>query len=125
LKKAISNTTTADRVLFLFLIMSSIAGLLYTREALSKGSEVVIEVNGRPCYTLSLDVDKEVSVEGTRSTAVVEIKDGKVRMKESQCDNHICIKQGWMARGTIVCLPNNIVILIGTGTPDHIDAITG
>lgn len=125
MKKAISNMTIADSVLFLFLLLSSITTLLYTREALSKGADAVIEVNGRPYYTLSLNVDREVSVEAMHGSAVIEIKDGKIRMKESPCDNHLCMKQGWLARGAIVCLPNNIVITIGAGTPDHIDAITG
>jgi hypothetical protein len=125
LKRAINNTTLADRVLFLLLIIASVAGLVYTQEALSQGSEVVIEVKGKPVYALSLDGNREIPIEGTHGHAVVEIKNGKVRMKEAECENHICIKQGWMARGTIVCLPNSIVVIVGTGSRKNIDAITG
>jgi len=125
LKKAIRNTTIADRVLFLLLIIASVAGLLYTQEALSLGSDVVVEVNGKPVYTLSLDADTEISIEGTQGRTVLEIKDSKVRMKQAECANQICIKQGWMTKGTIVCLPNHIVVIVGSGTQKDLDAITG
>jgi hypothetical protein len=125
LKKALRNTTIADRALFLILIIASCAGMFYSREALSQGSEVVIEVNGKAVYTVSLDTNKEIRVEGTHGHAIVEIRDGMVRMKEAPCDNHICMKQGWITRGAIVCLPNSIVVNAGSGLIKDIDAITG
>ena len=125
LKKALRNTTIADRILFLFLVIASIAGMFYTREALSQGAEVVIEVSGKPVFTASLYTDREVPVEGLHGHAVVEIRDGKVRMKEARCNNHICMKQGWITRGTIVCLPNSIVVISGSGMKKDLDAITG
>jgi hypothetical protein len=125
LKRAIRNTTIADRALFLLLVISSVAGMFYTREALSQGAGVVIEVQGAPVYTVSLDTDREIAVEGTHGPAVVEIRDGKVRMKEARCDNHVCVKQGWIDRGTIICLPNSIVVIVGSGSKKEIDAITG
>lgn len=125
MKKTISTTTIADRILFLFLISISIAGLVYTREALSQGSDVVVELDGRPLYTLSLNVDEEISIEGAHGLTVLEIKNKQVRMKEADCPNHICVKQGWLSKGTIVCLPNRLVIIVGSGTRKDIDAITG
>jgi len=125
LKKALRNTTIADRILFLLLIISSVAGLVYTQEAFSIGSDVVVEVKGKPVYTISLDVDAEIPLQGTHGRTVLEIKNSKVRMKEADCSNQICIKHGWISRGTIVCLPNNIVVIVGSGIKKDIDAITG
>jgi hypothetical protein len=125
LKKAIRSTTIADRILFLLLIIASVAGLVYTREAFSRGSDVVVELNGKPVYTLSLDVNTEISIEGTQGRTVLEIKNSKVRMKEADCSNQTCIKQGWLSKGTIVCLPNHIVVIVGSGTKKDLDAITG
>lgn len=125
MKKAIRNTTIADRILFLLLIIASFAGLVYTREAFSLGSDVLVEVNGKPAYTLSLDADTEISIEGTHGRTFLEIKDSKLRMKEADCANQICVKQGWMSKGTIVCLPNHIVVIVGSGTKKDLDAITG
>ena len=125
MKTALKNTTLADRLLFLILILSSICGLVYTREALSQGAAVVIEVNGKPTHVFSLYGDREITLEGAHGPAVIEIHGGKVRMKEAPCDHHICMKQGWIARGAIVCLPNNIIISISDRASEHIDAITG
>ncbi|MBI5631898.1 MAG: NusG domain II-containing protein [Nitrospirae bacterium] len=125
MKKAIRNTTIADRILFLLLIVTSIAGLVYTREAFSLGSDVLVEVNGKPVYTLALDVNTEISIEGTDGRTVLEIKNNKVRMREADCSNQTCVKQGWISKGTIVCLPNNIVVIVGSRSKKDIDAITG
>ncbi|MBI5847868.1 MAG: NusG domain II-containing protein [Nitrospirae bacterium] len=125
MKTAIRNTTIADRILFLFLLVASFAGLIYTREALSLGSDVVVEISGKPVYTLSLDTDREIAIEATHGRTVIEIKDSRVRMKEAHCDNQTCVRQGWVSHGTIVCLPNHIVVIVGSGAKKDIDAITG
>ncbi len=125
MKKALRNTTIADRSLFVILIIASFAGMFYTREALSQGTEVVIEVGGKAVFTATLNTDREIPVEGSHGHAVVEIRNGKVRMKEARCNNHLCMKQGWITRGTIVCLPNGIVVIAGSGMKKDVDAITG
>jgi len=125
LRRALSNTTIADRTLFFILIIVSCAGMFYSRDALSQGTDVVIEVGGKSVYATSLDANREIPVEGTHGRAIVEIRDGKIRMKEARCDNHICMKQGWITQGTIVCLPNSIVVITGGGLNKDVDAVTG
>jgi hypothetical protein len=128
LKETIKNTTLADRLLFLFLISLSIAGLFISREALSQGSEVVIEIDGRPAYTLPLYENRILSVGGSYGDTLIEIRGEKVRVKEAHCPNQICVKEGWISRGVIVCLPNKLVIIVGGGKKDRhpgIDAVTG
>jgi hypothetical protein len=49
-----------------------------------------------------------------------------VRVKEAHCPNLICVKEGWISRGAIVCLPNRIVVLVGGGKArKDVDAVTG
>ncbi|MBI3592218.1 MAG: NusG domain II-containing protein [Nitrospirae bacterium] len=119
------NTTFADRVLLLLLAFSSLYSFIFIKEVIPEGSFVRIEVSGRLQYSLPLYVDKEVEVDGPLGKAIVEIKGGKVRMKEAPCNNKICIHQGWINSGAIVCLPNRVVVIItGTNNKD-IDGITG
>ncbi len=127
MKAVIRNTTIADRLLFLILITASVAGIFVSREAMPKGSDVIVEVDGRTAYTFALDTDRTFQVPGPLGMTVVEIKDRKVRVKEAHCPNRLCEKQGWVARGAIVCLPNRIVISVGgiANTPKGVDAITG
>ncbi len=58
---------------------------------------------------------------------VIEVKDGKVRVTESDCPYKICVKQGWIDRGSIVCLPNNTVTTVKgpLKNGEDVDAITG
>jgi len=128
LKTVIRNTTIADRLLFLFLITASVAGIFVSREAMPKGSDVTIEINGKIAYTFALDTDRTFQVPGPLGVTAVEIKDRKVRVKEAHCPNRLCEKQGWISRGAIVCLPNRLVISVGDkadNTPKGVDAITG
>lgn len=115
-------------MLFFFLISLSIGGIFVSRDALSQGSDVIIEIDGRPAYTLPLYVDRLISINGPYGNTLIEIQGGKVRVKEAHCRNQICVKEGWISRGVIVCLPNKLVILVGGSKKDEqhgIDAITG
>ncbi|MEW6066834.1 MAG: NusG domain II-containing protein [Nitrospirota bacterium] len=139
LKELIKSTTIADRILFFILILFSISGIVFIKEVLPKGRTVQIEVNGQPVYVLPLEKDRIVSVEGRIGRTVIEIKNHKVRLIESPCPNKLCIKQGWIDSGAIVCLPNRVVVTIGDYRDENpplppfnkdreifdIDAITG
>ena len=128
MKETIKNTTLADRLLFILLISVSIAGIFISREALSQGSDVIIELDGKPAYTLPLYSNKLLSVDGPYGNTLIEIQDGKVRVKEAHCRNQICVREGWISKGVIVCLPNKLVIIVGGSKKDQqqgIDAITG
>jgi len=126
LRKLLSGTTSADRVLFLLLLLLSLSGILFVKEVLPVGRTVHIEANGRPSYILPLDKDTTVTVEGPLGKTLIEIKDQRVRVADSPCRNKLCIEQGWARSGTIICLPNRVVITVG----DHdksttVDATTG
>ena len=128
MKETIKNTTLADRLLFILLISVSIAGIFISRDALSQGSNVIIEIDGKPAYTLPLYANRLLSVGGPYGPTLIEIESGKVRVKETHCRNQICVKEGWISKGVIVCLPNKLVIIVGGSKKDKqqgIDAITG
>jgi len=124
----LKSTTIADKIFLSVLILLSFSGIIFIKEVLPKGRIAKIEVNGRPVYILPIDKDRIVSVDGPEGRTVVEIKDRRLRVTESPCHNKLCIKQGWIESGAIVCLPNKVVVTIG----DHegeinkiVDAITG
>ena len=70
---------------------------------------VRITVNGEEYGTYSLAENRKIFINDTN---VCEIKDGKVRMIEADCPDHLCMKQPAVGSsgGTIVCLPNKVVI---------------
>lgn len=128
MKTVIRDTTVADKLLFLVLITAAVAGIFISREAMPKGADVIIEVNGKTAYTFALDKDRTFPVPGPFGQTVIEIRDKKVRVREAHCPNRLCEKQGWVAKGVIVCLPNHIVISVGgkaADSPKDVDATTG
>ena len=58
---------------------------------------------------------------------IIFLKDGKVKMTEASCPDHVCIRQGTIdAPGeTVVCLPNKVVLEIVSkdGEEDGLDAV--
>ncbi|MFZ2197084.1 MAG: NusG domain II-containing protein [Thermodesulfovibrionales bacterium] len=128
MKEIIKNTTMADRLLFILLISVSIAGIFISRDAMSEGSDVIIEIDGKPSYTLPLYANRLLTVGGPYGNTLIEIQGGKVRVKEAHCRNQLCAREGWISKGVIVCLPNKLVIIVGGSKKDRqqgIDAITG
>jgi hypothetical protein len=128
LKGPLKSTTVADKILLSVLLLLSFSGIIFVKEVLSKGRTVLIEVDSRPVYVLPVDKDKTVSVEGPMGKTVVEIRNHRVRVTESPCHNKLCIKQGWIESGSIICLPNRVVVTIGSHEDESdkiVDAITG
>ena len=61
---------------------------------------------------LRLDNDQEVVL--SNGAMIVEVKEGRIRVKESDCPRRVCLHTGWIQHPgeTIVCVPNKIVIEI-------------
>ena len=70
---------------------------------------ITITVDGEEYGTYSLGKDQTISINDTN---ICEIKDGKAHMISATCPDHLCMKQKEINEkgGTIVCLPNKVVI---------------
>lgn len=127
LRELLHSTTTADKILFSLLLLLSLSGIFFIKAFVPEGHTVVIELDNKPVYLLPLDKDGIVSVDGPLGKTTVEIKDNRVRIQDSPCHNKLCVRQGWIKKGSLVCLPNRIVVTIDRGreTGNTIDAVTG
>ena len=125
LKETFKEITIYDWVLFVALIILSLSGLFLVKGLALSGNTATIEVNGKLIYRLSLSEDKTVEVHGPIGITRVEVKQGKIRIVDSPCSNKLCIRQGWIERGAIICLPNRVVVTIGEDNTGEVDAISG
>lgn len=68
-----------------------------------------ITVDGELYGTYPLNEDQLIPIGDTN---VCQIKEGKATMVEAQCPDHLCLRQSAIGTsgGTIVCLPNKVVI---------------
>jgi hypothetical protein len=104
----------------------SITGLFFIGKLLPESQTVIIDADGKPAYILPLDEDRTISIEGPEGKTIVVIQSKKVCISDSPCPNRLCIKQGWIDRGALVCLPNNVIVTIQghRGNDRGIDAVT-
>lgn len=80
----------------------------------SPGNEIMIKVNGKKYGTYSLEKNQEIDIDTEFGHNVVCIEDGKAYMKEADCPDGYCKRQGSISREnqTIVCLPHKLVVEI-------------
>ena len=128
LRQTINSTTLGDRLLLIFLVVASCAGIVFIRDVLPHPGGVIIEVQGKPTHRYSLDRDRTVKVESPYGHLTVEIREKKVRVIQASCQNKLCEHQGWVSRGVIICLPARISVSVGDSEKPgdkRIDATTG
>lgn len=96
---------------------------LYPRE---QASLVMISVDGETVGTYDLNVNQTIPifVKG-QETNVLEISRGQAFMKEADCPDHLCMKQGEISHKgeTIVCLPNRVVIEVESNQGSGFDSV--
>lgn len=70
--------------------------------------------------TYDLNQARVLHIHGPLGDSHISIQQGKVRFKQSPCNNQYCVHQGWLSReGQVaICLPNQISLqLIGENKP--------
>ncbi len=109
---------------FIIIILIIATIFLYSiKKKHTDNSIIIVEINGKTKYTLHTAVDTIILADGYRGPFSFEIKDKKVKMKNSTCPLHICVKQGWIKNSNemIICIPNRIKISF---SGNDYDAIT-
>lgn len=89
----------------------------------SDSASLEITVDGVVYGTYSLQEDQRIEINHT-NTCLIE--GGRVRMISSECPDHLCEKQKSIDSrgGTIVCLPNRVVLSVINDKEPQYDAVT-
>lgn len=86
-----------------------------------------VTVDGQVVRTVPLDGRREeFRVTGAGGGYdVVQVDGVRVRVRDADCPDKLCIKMGWISRPPqqIVCVPNHVVVRVIGGNPDDVDAI--
>lgn len=110
-------------------VLLLIIGIAGTAVVFGKSDLNTVQVvrDGTVLYTfdLSAEQDRTIRLDYGGSYNIIEIKDGKIRVKEAGCKDNTCVKMGWLSSSApVVCLPNHLVIEFSCGR-DGIDAVAG
>ena len=78
------------------------------------GMAVKITLDGKEYGTYSLDEDREIEIKTDNGNNKIVIHNKSVEMKEADCPDKYCVKQGKISKNkqNIVCLPHKIVVEI-------------
>ena len=119
--------------IFLFIALVGIAALaqLILTRLPQTGAIATVYHQDTPIEVIDLDhVDTPfyftITGEGGREN-VVFVEPGQISVQSATCPDQICVHQGPITDGArpIVCLPHRIVIQIGPGPDDAVDAVGG
>jgi hypothetical protein len=73
----VTSLTLADKLLFLFLLVSALSGFFFVKKLFPSGDIVKIGLDNKTVYTLPLGEDRTVSVTGPLGDSIIEIKGGE------------------------------------------------
>ena len=87
----------------------------------SKGATAVIKSDGKVIDTLSLDINGTYTYKSDKGYNIVEVSDGKVRVKEADCPNQDCVNKGYIKRNneSLICLPHKFEVTIISGDNEY------
>lgn len=81
-----------------------------------QASKLKIRQGNQIIGTYDLNQTRDLRIHGAVGDSLISISQGKVRFKQSPCNNQYCVHQGWLNRAgqVAICIPNQISLqLIG------------
>ncbi|MEE3420323.1 MAG: NusG domain II-containing protein [Lachnospiraceae bacterium] len=113
--------------ILLIVFIAVISGLLLTFEIRTSDNKsnpvLTIRVDGELYGTYDLTENRTIQINDTNTC---QIKNGEVTMTEATCPDKICMKERAIDGtngGSIVCLPNKVVLIIENATDSGVDVI--
>lgn len=80
-----------------------------------KGNFIEVTHGDKVIEKLNPNVDGKYPIKGSYGKLIVEVKDGKFRITEEECPNHVCSAMGWVDGDDylpILCLPNEVMVMM-------------
>lgn len=104
-----------DAVIILIILLMGLILFAGYKLFSPEGKTAVITVNGKTTEKLNLteSASKYITIKEVEGT-VIEINNGRIRVKSSDCPDKICVNTGYISNvgERIVCLPKRLIIEI-------------
>ena len=109
-------------IIGVIVIISLVFILLLNRE--KNAEQAKIYKNSDLIATVSLNENAEFTLPEAQGF-LFSVKDGKISVTASPCENKICVHSGYISKGgqSIVCLPERLVVALVS--EDGYDAVVG
>lgn len=117
-------------MLVIVILIISVGSLIVyrylTKPSDDSKTEIVVTIRGEEYGRYSIHEDRIIEIPAEYGMSILEIKDGKAKMKQAGCPDQICVKHYAIHynHDNIVCMPNQIIVEVSGGEASGIDAIT-
>jgi hypothetical protein len=124
-----SILTRNDKILIAALVTAALLSALPVLNAAAhggSGARAVIAVAGRRQATVSLSINKTLSVRTKSGEELLQVSDGRIRVTDAPCPRQICRHSGWISRTgeELICVPGEMVVRIEGGGKPAVDAVS-
>lgn len=91
----------------------------------TQGNRVEVYVDNQLKHTYDLETDGEYEIGDNSNKNIIVVKDKQVYMKEADCPDKICVRQGKISNNkeTIICLPHKLVVKVVSDKNSKADAV--
>lgn len=118
----------ADILIITIILIVSLFWIIYNKSGYrddADSKEINVYVDGDLYGTYRIDIDDTIDIDSEYGHNTLSVKDNKVCMTDSDCDNNSCINMGAISHSyeSIICIPNRVVVEIIDGNKESIDAI--
>lgn len=113
-------------VVFILIIIAFASWILLNNFTDKKqGNRVEVYVDNQLKHTYALETDGEYEIGDNSNKNIIVVKDKQVYMKEADCPDRICVRQGKISNNkeTIICLPHKLVVKVVSDKKSKADAV--
>lgn len=113
-------------VVFILIIITFASWILLNNFTDKKqGNRVEVYVDNQLKHTYALETDGEYEIGDNSNKNIIVVKDKQVYMKEADCPDRICVRQGKISNNkeTIICLPHKLVVKVVSDKKSKADAV--
>mgnify|MGYP001063866740 CR=1 FL=1 len=118
-KKSMQSLRLGDWLIIILAVVGIVI-LFQTQWNNTPATKVQIQVADKVFVTYSLNLRRDIKVQGVQGETTIQIGEGKARFMHSPCHNQYCVHQGWLTRAgqVAICLPNQVTLeLLGEKKP--------
>lgn len=108
-----------DFILIILILSVSLGSMMFMKikknNTDNKNNYLILQVNGKTEKKLDLSKNIDYTIQNDNGDYnTISIKDGIVKMKDTNCPDKLCIHQGKISKNgeTIVCLPHGLIVEI-------------
>ena len=117
-------------VILTLLAVAALLLLGFLRSAGTASSENLLVIRTQSeVLSYPLSSDRTIPVASGGYTLTVEIRDGRARVRETDCPDRVCLHTGWISRKgeTVICAPAAVRLTVTDpkGGADDADSVIG